>query len=355
MNPTFACTFPVFDSHAQSMDSAAPTMPTRAGLGTSPPDRGPRNPLADRAAYAIARLFLLLFRYLPGSAARWIGRRMGDIAYHCSPRYRRQMIHHMTVAFRNEKSLEEKERICRLNFQHLGLILVEFSRMHWLNNENVRDLIDMTQIKAFDKAMGRGRGLIAVPGHLGNWELCGYAASLLGYPLKSVARPLDNPQINEMVDTIRATAGNTIIHKWQVLWKLKKLLDHGSIVTMSVDQNGGTSGVFAPLFGILSSTIPSPAELHIATRAPIIVATLNRLPDGVHHVFNVWDTIEFEKTGDYEADRLAIVTRINAAYEKAIRAYPEQWLWVHKRWKTRPKGERPGSDGMPPRIDAEGC
>ena len=336
------------------LSMASPNAKTskKAGLGTAAPNRGPRNPVTDRVAYAIARLFLLFFRHLPGGVARWIGRRMGDAAFICSPRYRRQMIHHMDIAYRHELSREEKERICRLNFQHLGLFLVEFSRMHWLTKENAHELVDVSQFRVLDKLLVRPRGLIAVPGHLGNWEMCGYVASLLGYPLKSVARPLDNPLLNEMVDTIRETSGNTIIHKWQVLWKLKKLLDHQGIVTMSVDQNGGVGGVFAPLFGIQSSTIASPAELHLATRAPIVVATLNRLPDGVRHVFNVWDVIEFEKTDDYDADRLAIVTRINAAYEKAIRQYPEQWLWVHRRWKTRPEGEQPGPDGMPPRTGA---
>jgi KDO2-lipid IV(A) lauroyltransferase len=333
------------------MESSTANKPGKTGLGTTAPDRGPRNPVADQTAYAVARLFLLLFRHLPDGAARWIGRRMGDAAFILSPRYRKQMIHHMDIAFRHEMHRDEKERICRLNFQHLGLFLVEFSRMHWLTRDNAHEWVDLAQFQILDKLLAQRRGLIAVPGHLGNWEMCGYVASLLGYPLKSVARPLDNPLLNEMVDRIREKSGNTIIHKWQVLWKLKKLLDRQGIVTMSVDQNGGVSGVFAPLFGIRSSTITSPAELHLATRAPIVVATLNRHPDGVRHVFNVWDVIEFQKTGDYDADRLAIITRINAAYEKAIRSYPEQWLWVHRRWKTRPKDEEPGPDGLPPRID----
>jgi KDO2-lipid IV(A) lauroyltransferase len=324
-----------------------------SGLGTPAPHRGPRDPVADRAVHALARLFLLFFRYSPGPLARWVARRMGDLAYLLSARYRSQMVRHMEIAFRGELSREARLRLCRRNFQHLGLFLAEFSRMHWLTRGNVERLVDLSQTRVLDEQLAKGRGLIAVPAHLGNWELCGYAAAVKGYPLKSVARPLDNPLINDMVDQIRQTAGNEILHKWQVLWKLKKLLDKGAIVTMSVDQNGGLGGVFAPLFGVLSSTIPSPAELHLATRAPIIVCTLNRQPDGVRHVFHVWDVIEFEKTGDYEADRLAIVTRINQAYERAVRAYPEQWLWVHKRWKTRPPGEEPGPDGLPPRRQGE--
>ena len=335
---------------AAGADAAPAAKPDpRSGPGTARPDRGPRSALKDRAAYAVARFFLLLFRYLPGCLARWVARRMGDLAWAFSRKYRRQILRHLTIAYRDTMPEAEKRRICRRNFQHLGLFLAEFSRMCWLTKENARELVDLTQTKVLDEQLAKGRGLLAVPAHLGNWELCGYSVALLGYPLKSVARPLDNPLLNEMVDTTRERSGNEIIHKWQVLWKLKKLLDHGGIVTMSVDQNGGVGGQFVPLFGVLSSTIASPAELHLATHAPIAVCTLNRLPDGVHHVFNVWDVIDFEKTGDYDADRREIVARINRAYEKAVRTYPEQWLWVHKRWKTRPPGEQPGPDGLPPR------
>jgi KDO2-lipid IV(A) lauroyltransferase len=108
--------------------------------------------------------------------------------------------------------------------------------------------------------------------------------------------------------------------------------------------------MFVPCFSTLASTITSPADLHLATHAPIIVATLNRKPDKMHHVLRVWDVIEYTSTGDHSADVKAIITRINAAVERAAREYPEQWLWVHKRWKTRPPGEVPGPDGLPPEV-----
>ena len=101
---------------------------------------------------------------------------------------------------------------------------------------------------------------------------------------------------------------------------------------------------------MLASTVTSPAELHLATRSPIVVATTNRCADGIRHVLRVWDVIEFTPTEDHDADVRAIITRINAAVERAVREYPEQWLWIHQRWKTRPPGEMPGADGLPPRC-----
>jgi KDO2-lipid IV(A) lauroyltransferase len=232
------------------------------------------------------------------------------------------------------------------------LSVVEFARLRQLTAENVGELVDLSELAKLDELLTRKKGLLCVPAHYGNWELCGCAVALKGYPLKSVARPLDNPLLDKLLTDIRERSGNTIIPKWHVLWKLKKLLDRGAIVTITVDQNGGVGGLFVPMFTTPASTITSPAALHLATRAPIVVAMLSRQPDGVRHVFRVWDVIEHAPTDDHDADVKAIAVRINRAFERAIREYPEQWLWVHKRWKTRPPGETPGPDGLPPEVPA---
>ncbi|MBI3831425.1 MAG: lysophospholipid acyltransferase family protein [Planctomycetes bacterium] len=329
--------------------------PRTGGMGTAPPNRGPRDLANDRAVDALVRLLMLFFQTLPAPAARWTGRQLALLAWRLLKRKRQQMRRHMDLAFREEFTREQKEAWVRGNFEHIGLFIAEFARLPLLNKERVCELCDMSAANVFHELLAKqnGKGLMVTPAHHGNWELNGYAVSLLGCPLLSVARPLDNPYLNELVDGVRERAGNEIVHKWQILWTLKKQLDRGRIVTMSVDQNGGTSGIFVPLFGTLASTVASPAELALASGAPVIVATLNRLPDGVHHKFHVWDIIEFPKSGDHEADRRALLTRINSAYEKAIRAYPEQWLWGHQRWKTRPPGEQPGADGLPPRAAAD--
>ena len=325
----------------------------QVGLGTSPPKRKPRHPVKDLLAYLAVRVALFTFRILPGPLARGLGRGLGIMIWVLSRRYRRQIIRHMDLAFRDTVPYADKRRWCRLNFQHVGQSLVEFARMKYMTKDNVDDLVDLTDCKVIDEQLARsnGKGLLCVVAHHGNWELCGYAVAVKGYPLKSVARPLDHPRLNDLIVEIRETSGNDIIEKWQVLWKLKKLLDKGGIVTISVDQNGGVAGLFVPLFKTLASTVTSPAQLHLTTGVPIVVVSLNRQPDWVHHKFNVWDVIEHPRGDDLEKDIEAVVRRINAAYEKAITAFPEQWLWVHKRWKTRPEGEKPGPDGLPPRVE----
>jgi KDO2-lipid IV(A) lauroyltransferase len=325
-------------------DTSRPPLPNFA------PKRKVRSPFLDSRAYAFAQAMFVILNALPAAWARAFGLLLGRIAWKLDKRHRQRVIRQMTIAFRDELPLPEKERLCRKFFEHIGLSVVEFARLSQLTAQNVDQLVDFSELKTFDALLARGKGLLCVPAHHGNWELCGYSVSLKGYPLKSVARPLDNPLLNEMVMAHRERSGNEIIQKWKVLWKLKKLLDRQQIVTMSVDQNGGVGGLFVPCFTSLASTVTSPAELHVATGTPIIVATLNRKEDGVHHVLRVWDIIEHPPTDDHARDIYEIVTRINAAVEKAVRAYPEQWLWFHQRWKTRPPGELPGADGLPPRI-----
>jgi len=333
---------------ARFMDEAA----TKTAAKSLAPKRKPRDRFVDTRVYALVELVVLLLNILPAGVARWVGRSAGRLLWKLDKRHRKQVLRHMDIAFRNEKTRAEKEELCRRYFEHNGLAVVEFARVRQITRENVDELADLSELKKFDELLARGKGLLCVPAHHGNWELCGYTVSLKGYPLKSVARPLDNPQLNELIRTIRETSGNEIIEKWKVLWKLKKLLDKGGIVTMSVDQNGGVGGLFVPCFRTLASTVTSPAELHLVTGVPIIVATMNRKADGIHHVLRVWDVIEHPRTEDHAADVKAVITRVNAAVEKAVREYPEQWLWVHKRWKTRPPGEVEGPDGLPPEISA---
>jgi Kdo2-lipid IVA lauroyltransferase/acyltransferase len=315
------------------------------------PKRKPRDPFIDSRVHALVCALIRFLNLLPAPAARWLGRSLGALAWRFDARHRKQVRRHMDLAFRDEKSAAEKERLCRSYFEHIGLAVVEFARLEQITPQNVDDLADLSELKVFDELLARGKGLLVVPAHHGNWELCGYSVALKGYPLRSVARPLDNAAVNDLVTAIRERSGNQIIQKWKVLWKLKKLLDAGGVVVLTTDQNAGVAGTFLPFFGVLASTLTSPADLHLATGAPIVVASMNRKPDGIHHVFRVWDVIEHRKTSDYDADVKAVLTRVNAAMEKSIREYPEQWLWVHKRWKTRPPGELPGPDGLPPRAN----
>lgn len=314
------------------------------------PTRKPRNITADRTVHALVRFVVVVISILPAEFARWLGRSMGRLAWRIDARHRKQVLRHMDIAFRDKKTRAEKEDLCRKYFEHVGLTVVEVARLAQLTPKNVSELCDLTELRQFDALMAKKKGLLIVPAHHGNWELCGYSVALMGYPLKSVARPLDNPQLNDFLMEHRQRSGHIIIEKWRVLWKLKKMLDKGDVISMSVDQNGGVGGVFVPFFGSLASTVISPADLHVIVGVPIIISTMHRQPDGIHHILRVWDVIEAEPYTDSKEAARKVLTRINAAVERSIWAYPEQWLWVHRRWKTRPPGELPTADGLPPLV-----
>jgi len=312
------------------------------------PTRRARDPFWDSRVHAIACTARTLFNILPDGLWRWTGKMLGRAAWKLDRKHRLQVVRNMDIAFRDEMTHQQKVDLSLRYFEHLGVGVIEFARMLRITPENVDEIADTSELEKFRDLLSRGKGLLCVPAHHGNWELCGHVVSIKGFPVKVVARPLDNPQVNDMITAVREQYGNEVIYKWKVLWKLKKLLDKGSIISLSIDQNGGDGGIFVPYFNTMASTITSPAELHLATGTPILVATLNRKEDGMRHVLRIWDVIEHPPTGDREADVRTIVTRITLATEKAVRAYPEQWLWVHRRWKTRPPGEVPGVDGLPP-------
>jgi KDO2-lipid IV(A) lauroyltransferase len=205
----------------------------------------------------LASALITLLNHLPAPVARWLGRAAAAVAWRLDLKHRQQVILLMDIAFRDSMQRAEKERLCRLWFEHIGLGLVEFARMRQLTREKADKLIDFSELQRLDALLARGKGLICVPAHHGNWELCGYAVALKGYPLKSVVRPLDNPSLNQLIATLRERSGNELVEKWKVLWKLKKLLDKGGLVTLSIDQNGGKGGLFLPFFGVLASTITS--------------------------------------------------------------------------------------------------
>jgi KDO2-lipid IV(A) lauroyltransferase len=189
------------------------------------PKRKARDPFWDSRVCAVASLAITLINLLPEKTTPWAGRSLGALAWRLDGYHRRRVLRNMDLAFREEKTPEEKARLCRLYFEHLGLSIFEFARLGKLKRENIGRRVDLSELKTLDELLARGKGLLCVPAHHGNWELCGYAVALKGYPLNSVARPLDNPALNELVAGIRERSGNKLLEKWKVLWTLKKLLD----------------------------------------------------------------------------------------------------------------------------------
>lgn len=224
-------------------------------------------------------------------------------------------------------------------YEHLGLLVVEFLRQPLITRASAGRFFDPNDDRARVRTLfDEGRGLICVAGHAGNWELAGHVAGLMGVPLTSVAKLSGHAGLDAWVTGTRQAAGQRILDVRGSMWPMKKALDRREAVGINIDQEARKDVVFAPFFGVPAATSSAPALLHLRTRAPIAVVTVFR--EGPFRYATVLlDVIRHEPTADRDADVLAVTARVNAAMEAALRRHPEQWLWSHRRWRRRPRGE----------------
>ena len=198
----------------------------------------------------------------------------------------------------------------------------------------------------------RDQPTIFITGHIGNWELLGYSLAVLGYPLYALARPLDNPLINDWVMAIREARGMRIITKWGAIPALQKVLRNGGRAAFIADQNAGVQGLFVPFFGRLASSYKSIGLVAMRYRVPIVAGFARRVGGRFDYEIHAGDVIQPEDWEDHPDPLFYITARYNHAMEQAIRATPEQYLWAHRRWKSRPRHERLGRP-VPARLIAK--
>lgn len=222
----------------------------------------------------------------------------------------------------------------RAYYKHMALLVLEFLRMP----DVTIDQFEPEGVEVARELYGRGEGVIFVAGHAGVWELAGHAAGLAGIPIMSVAKMSGHELIDAWTTGQREAGGQSIRDVRGSLWAMKKTLDRKEAVGINVDQEARQNRVFAPFFGVPAATSSAPALLHLRTGAPVVVVTAHRV-GLMRYSLRVFDVIRHPKSGDKEADLLAITTRINAGMEDALRLEPDQWLWSHRRWRRRPEDE----------------
>jgi len=231
--------------------------------------------------------------------------------------------------------------------RHIAWLAIDFCRMHRITAANVRAHCDLAEFPRVQAAFAQQRGLIFATGHLGVWDVSGWAAGLLGLPLTSVFRPSPLPALNRLIERLRTGSGQTVVARKNVMRTLLRVLGERQAVGILADGGGKHSAVEVPFLGTSSRTVASPALLHLATGAPIAVVAVLRT-GAMHYRLRVFDVIENASTGDRDADMLAITARINRGLTQGIAEAPEQWFWQSRRFRHRPAGEVPGPDGLPP-------
>ena len=305
---------------------------------SEPPSRPtPRQILEFVAAW----LFIHALRILPRPVARAIGIWIASLAYHLLGRLRRVGLQNLALAFPNLPA-SEREHILRLEYRSLGWLLAEFCQMSTYTPEYASRFIRYEGLDHYLRARDRGNGVLVLTGHLGAWELSSFYHSLAGYPMGMVIRRLDNPLVDRMVNDIRCRHGNRVLHKDDFARGLIGAMRAGETVGILMDTNmTPPQGLFVPFFGIEACTASGLARVALKTGAAVVPGFLLWEESERRYVLHFYPEIALADTGDTEADTADNTARFTAVLEDAIRQYPSQWLWMHRRWKTRPPGQPP--------------
>ncbi len=275
--------------------------------------------------YVLARGVLASLAIGPPRLARFYAGLLDRLV----PRLRR-------IALRNLSLTGMPASIADGVYLSIARLLYGFARLPQINPSNVHQWIRYEGFEHFEEAKRRGKGVLFATGHLGNWELSAYAHALMTEPMHVVVRPLDNPRIDRLVEQRRSGSGNRIIGKKDLLRGVLKALSANEAVGILLDQNAGLDdGVFVDFFGLKASANVGFTKLAQRTGAAVIPGFAVWSPQEQRYILRFYPIVEM--TGDLVADTQALQT----ALEAAIREYPDQWLWIHRRWKTRPPGDPP--------------
>ena len=233
-----------------------------------------------------------------------------------------------------------REDTLRLVYRNLGWQLAEFCKMSHYRAEQAREFIEYDGLEHYFAARDRGNGVLVLTGHLGAWELSSFFHSLVGYPMGLVIRRLDNPLVDRFVNRIRCLHGNRVIHKDDFARGLISAMRSGETVGILMDTNmTPPQGQFVPFFGVEACTASGLARVALRTDAAVLPGFLLWDEARQKYMLRFGPAMKLIRTADAAADVLANTAAFTAMIERYIRASPEQWLWMHRRWKTRPAGE----------------
>jgi len=297
--------------------------------------------MRQRLEFALAWLLIKFIGALPRPLARAAGTILAWKVYVLHFRLRRVGMRNLELAF-PEKSRRERARILRGVFTSFGRQVAEVCLFPKYTRENVSKVVVYDGFENFERALARSKGVLFLTAHLGGWELSAFAHSLQGYPLHVVMRPLDNPYLDRLTRQYRTMHGNSMVDKDDFVRGLLSAMKAGETVGILMDTNmTPPQGVFVDFFGIPACTASGLARIALRTDAAVVPG------------FTIWDPalrkyrlrfdpeVKLIRTGNDDADAMANTALFTKIIEDYVRRYPDQWLWVHRRWKTRPEGETP--------------
>lgn len=291
--------------------------------------------------YAAAWPFLKIMGILPRPLARAFAIAIAWLVYLLHFRLRQVGMRNLAMVF-PEKTETDRRRILRRVFSSLGRQLAELCQFPRYTPQNVDEVVVYDGLENYERAYARGKGVLFLTAHFGGWELSAFAHSLHGHWLNVVMRPMDNPYLDRLLQSYRTMHGNKVVPKDDFVRGLLAAMKAGETVGILMDTNmTPPQGVFVDFFGIPACTASGLARMALRTDAAVVPG------------FTIWDeslgkyrlrfdpAVDLVRTGDLEADIIANTQKFTKVIEDYVRQYPDQWLWVHRRWKTRPEGQPP--------------
>jgi KDO2-lipid IV(A) lauroyltransferase len=296
-----------------------------------------RSRIADYGVYLLVRILVCVVQALSLPAARALARGLAWLA-HCVDRRHRQVAwDNLRQAFPCKYSDAELDALVRGVYRHFCTMLIELVHLpRKLHTHNWRRYLDLDRGHETVSLMLSGRPLLIVTGHLGNWEMAGYALGLLGFTTHAVARPLDNPYLHDFLSRFRERTGQKILAKKGDFDQIQALLDQGGVLATLGDQDAGQRGLFVDFFGRPASTHKAIALLALEHRVPMVVVGTPKVAEPMSYQVVVADIILPEEYHGRPDAVLAMTQRFTSALERLVRETPGQYFWLHRRWKHQP-------------------
>jgi KDO2-lipid IV(A) lauroyltransferase len=297
----------------------------------------PRSPIADYSVYLIVRLFVAIMQVLTVRASFAVADLLAWLAYRVDKRHRAVALENLRLAFGDRYTEAQREVVVRSVYRHFCRLLVEIihlpRRMHINNWKNY---LDMSAGGPIIDSLTSDRPLMIVTGHFGNWEMAGYAIGLLGFSTYAVARPLDNPHLDDFLRRFRQQTGQKLLAKKGDLDQMQEIFSKGGVIATLADQDAGQRGLFVDFFGRPASTHKAIALLCLQNRVPLAVVVTPNIGAPMRYRIEIQDMI-FPEEYDGRPDAVrAITQRFSAALERGVTKAPEQYFWLHRRWKHQP-------------------
>ena len=287
-------------------------------------------------AYILILTVVWFFRLLPRGAALRVGSMIGSMVPYAARKEYRLAVEHLTIAFGNEKSTQEIRELAREVFRSLVSNFVDTIRLKVMTQEEIINVCIPHNKDRFFEVYNKGKGIIAMSGHVGCWEMMGSYLAAIGIKTEAIAKKLYDPRIEQLLFDSRVSGGMKVLSRGENTRDIIRALRKGHLVGMLIDQDTKIRGEFVEFFGKPAYTATGPALLSLRYGIPIVPLFTCRDKNHKHHIY-MGDAVAIEPTGDMERDISELTVLLSKVTEYFIREHPEQWVWFHRRWKTQPE------------------